>query len=145
MNSESGGAAIEFALIAPIFFVMLFGIIELGRMFYMEVTLRQAVEQAARFAMAEYTRESFFQADCTNFASWVAGPWEATLETQAELETIAVDPSLIDFSQTTVTPGTPDTLNVTGTYTFTFLFQIVPSMSTLTLSASSTTPLFGNC
>lgn len=146
-TERRGAAALEFALIAPIFFLLLLGIMELGRMFWMQVTLRQAVEQTARYAMAEYTRESFTQATSADFLTWFNG-WIATsLIDQAGVETIAVDPGLIDFSQSSVTPATaiaPDYVTVKAEYTFGFLFPVIPGMSGITLTAESTAPLVGS-
>ena len=43
-----GSAAIEFAFIAPIFFALMFGIIETGTMFFSQFTLQNATMNAAR-------------------------------------------------------------------------------------------------
>ena len=46
-------ALVEFALVLPIFLVMLFGIIDLGRYVYMNSTLSQAARESARVAAVE--------------------------------------------------------------------------------------------
>jgi Flp pilus assembly protein TadG len=46
-----GGAAVEFAILAPVLFTILLGIIEMGRMFYVRQALEYATEQAARYYM----------------------------------------------------------------------------------------------
>jgi hypothetical protein len=109
------------------------------------MTLRQAVEQAARYAMAQYTRESFSQPTCADFATYVSGTWEGLLETQAGVETIAVDPTLINFLPTKVTPGDPEEVKVEATYTSNFLIDVMPGKTTISLSAKSETPLVGGC
>lgn len=46
-----GAAAIEFAIIGPVLFTILLGIVEMGRMFYVRESLEYATEQAARYYM----------------------------------------------------------------------------------------------
>lgn len=46
-----GAAAIEFAVLGPLLFTILLGIIEMGRMFYVRESLEYATEQAARYYM----------------------------------------------------------------------------------------------
>jgi Flp pilus assembly protein TadG len=46
-----GGAAIEFAILAPVLFTILLGTVEMGRMFYVRQALEYATEQAARYYM----------------------------------------------------------------------------------------------
>lgn len=47
-RSQSGSAAIEFAFIAPVFFIFLFGILEAGIMFFGNSALSNATQNAAR-------------------------------------------------------------------------------------------------
>ena len=47
-NATRGSAASEFAFVAPVFFTMLFGIIETGIMYFSQFTLQNAVVQASR-------------------------------------------------------------------------------------------------
>jgi Flp pilus assembly protein TadG len=51
--STSGQALVEFALVVPIFFVMLFGLIDGGRYVYMSSVLSQAAREGARLAAVE--------------------------------------------------------------------------------------------
>jgi len=44
-----GGAAIEFAIVAPVFIGLLLGAVEFGRMYYVRQNLEYATEQAARY------------------------------------------------------------------------------------------------
>jgi Flp pilus assembly protein TadG len=44
-----GGAAIEFALVAPLLFTLVLGAVDVGRMFYVRQGLEYATEQAARY------------------------------------------------------------------------------------------------
>ena len=50
VRSERGAAAVEFALIATILFILLFGIIEFGRVYSKYTVLTGAAREGARFA-----------------------------------------------------------------------------------------------
>ena len=50
LRCRRGNAAIEFALIAPVFLALIVGVMEVGRILWIQNTLQQAVERAARCA-----------------------------------------------------------------------------------------------
>jgi len=52
---EKGSAIVEFALIAPIFFLLLFAIIDFGLLFWVNLTMQHAVREGARFAVTGQT------------------------------------------------------------------------------------------
>ncbi|HLZ05400.1 MAG TPA: TadE/TadG family type IV pilus assembly protein [Bradyrhizobium sp.] len=54
-RDEQGASALEFALTAPVFFLFLFGIIELGLMFWTQIGLQHGAEMAARCATIHTT------------------------------------------------------------------------------------------
>jgi Flp pilus assembly protein TadG len=47
-RSDRGAAAVEFALVLPVLLLVIFGIIDFGRMLYTKITLTQAAQAAAR-------------------------------------------------------------------------------------------------
>ena len=47
-DADSGSAALEFAFVAPVFFLLLMGTIEAGIIFFAQSTLQNAVNDAAR-------------------------------------------------------------------------------------------------
>jgi Flp pilus assembly protein TadG len=49
VSDRNGVAAIEFAVVAPLLFTLLLGIVDVGRMFYVRQSLEYATEQAARY------------------------------------------------------------------------------------------------
>jgi Flp pilus assembly protein TadG len=53
--SQRGAAAVEFALIAPLLFVLLFGIIEFGAVLYNKAVIGNASREAARYSATFYT------------------------------------------------------------------------------------------
>lgn len=42
---------VEFAMIAPLFFLLVFGVIDFGRLFFTQMTLQHALREAGRFAV----------------------------------------------------------------------------------------------
>jgi Flp pilus assembly protein TadG len=60
---DRGAAAIEFAIVGPLLFALLLGIVEMGRMFYVRESLEYATEQAARYYMVT---PAAAQSDVTN-------------------------------------------------------------------------------
>lgn len=52
-GARDGNAALEFALVAPVLLLLLFGILDFGQMMYGQVLLNGAVRQAARNATME--------------------------------------------------------------------------------------------
>jgi Flp pilus assembly protein TadG len=141
-GARSGAAATEFALVLPVFILFMLGMVEFGRLFWVQVSLRLAVEQTARNAMAEYLRESYTSAD---FPSWFNN-WTASLEAQAPDQIFGWDPAGVVFTATTEaatsSEGT-DYVTIQATYTLDLLFDVVPGLSEKTLSASTRTPLVG--
>lgn len=49
-GSQQGQAILESALVAVLFFLLTFGLLDFGRMFYVQMTLQNAVREAGRFA-----------------------------------------------------------------------------------------------
>jgi Flp pilus assembly protein TadG len=49
-RDKKGVSAVEFALIAPVFILLIVGIAQMGRLFYAHAGLRNAVAEGARFA-----------------------------------------------------------------------------------------------
>jgi Flp pilus assembly protein TadG len=64
-KSENGQAMVEFALVAPILFLILFGIIQFGIAFMHSVTLTDAVRAGARKAAVSRTAANPTQAATT--------------------------------------------------------------------------------
>jgi Flp pilus assembly pilin Flp len=58
VRSQRGVAAVEFALVAALLFILLFGILEFGRMFYMFNTVQEVTRRAAREAVVRWVDNS---------------------------------------------------------------------------------------
>ncbi|GAA2739328.1 hypothetical protein GCM10009867_34930 [Pedococcus aerophilus] len=51
--SESGASAVEFALIMPVLFLLVFGILDYGMLFFDSIGLRQGAREGARQAVVQ--------------------------------------------------------------------------------------------
>jgi len=49
-RSERGQAMLEYAMVAPIFFFLICGVMDFSRMFFAQMTLQDAILEAGRFA-----------------------------------------------------------------------------------------------
>jgi len=55
LRSRSGASILEFALVLPVFVMLLFGIFEFGRLLWIQNALHYSVQQAARCASVNTT------------------------------------------------------------------------------------------
>lgn len=53
-----GQSMVEFALIAPVLFLLVFGFVDVGRAYYQYVTLTSAVREAARFEAVNWSQKT---------------------------------------------------------------------------------------
>jgi Flp pilus assembly protein TadG len=51
LRSRGGQSLVEFALVAPLFFLLVFGITDFGRLFFTQETLQFALREAGRYAV----------------------------------------------------------------------------------------------
>ena len=51
--SDRGAAAVEFALVVPVLFMLIFGIVDYGRFFFDSISLRQGAREGARQAVVQ--------------------------------------------------------------------------------------------
>lgn len=61
-RNRQGAAVVEFALIAPVLFLLAFGIIEFGRMVMVQQVLTNASREGARVAVLDGTTNTEFEA-----------------------------------------------------------------------------------
>jgi Flp pilus assembly protein TadG len=50
-HARRGQSLVEFAVVAPMFFLLVFGITDYGRLFFTQVTLQHALREAGRYAV----------------------------------------------------------------------------------------------
>lgn len=58
-SKELGAVAVEFALILPIFLMLVFGIVEFGRAFNIQVSLSEAARETARYTAIHSSEAGF--------------------------------------------------------------------------------------
>jgi len=150
-KGETGSALVEFALVAMLFFVMLFGIIDFGRAFYTYHFLSSAARSAARWAMVN-GHDCNSDGSCNGTAPMNNGP---ASETDVQNYVQALVPTGIDSTKVVTTAcgvvgskcaasppsctndnGPGCTVSVTVSYNLNFLAPFVHSAS-VPLSSTS--------
>ncbi|MCK5166785.1 MAG: pilus assembly protein [Rhodospirillaceae bacterium] len=121
LANDRGVAAVEFAIVLPVFIMLIMGIVDFGRIYWIKSAMQFVVEQSTRYAMVN-----------TSIS-------EAALETYAYAQEASVSGSGATFEATIDASGTVNYMTVTGTYTFSFITPLVGT--TLTLDAKSVTPI----
>jgi len=122
LRATDGAAAVEFAIIAPVFILFCIGIFEAGRMMWIRNSIQTATEEAARYAMVH------------------------TAATDTELAKHATDyyaDVSLDTPTFTITRDTTDDMNfvtVSGAYTFKFEFTFF-DFGTIELDGKARVPL----
>lgn len=107
---EKGAAAVEFALIVPIFLVLVLGIFEFGRGFNIQVSLSEAAREAARYAAIHYADADYTDADAQN-AGIDAAP---SVDLQVEDVDVAYDAGACSPGNNVVVTVTFNTTYMTG-------------------------------
>jgi Flp pilus assembly protein TadG len=121
---ERGAAAVEFALVAPVFLMFVLGIMDVSRLFFIKNLMEYGVEQAARYVMVN--------PDVT----------QSALETYADSQVSGL------FTGITFTADAPgdDVVDdvhyrtITASYSFSYMMPFV-TIGALPLSATSRTPV----
>lgn len=72
-NKDHGAVAVEFALVLPVFILLVFGIVEFGRAFNIQVSLSEAARESARYA-AIHASEAGFNVSAAQNAGVAAAP-----------------------------------------------------------------------
>lgn len=138
LRCRRGAMAMEFAFAAPVFFAMLFAVIEFGRMFFISATLQFVVEQAGREAMAEYTRTYWTDTDVADATLMAA--IEGNVAGNASDYTWGFNVDDLNIATSKTVGGSPDYLVITGSYTFSFLVPLIP-VPDITLRARTRVPM----
>lgn len=144
----AGQAMVEFALVAPMFFLLLFGIVEAGRFIFYYETLSHATREGARYAIVN-------GANTLGCPSGPAAPGSSACDTAGNNVVTRVRQSAYGLVGTSVavdrcwwyaacdfgTHGDGDnargaTVTVTATYTYSSLIPLVP-LPPITVSAES--------
>lgn len=118
-GNEAGAAAVEFAISAPIFLAFLYGVLELGRVIFVQGVLMYAAQEGSRYAAVRGTSTV---ADIENA---IAGSFVG----------VSPGPATLSVIPTMNADGTR-TISVTIQYPFQWIVPLFGSAS-ITLQASS--------
>jgi len=108
-TGQRGAAAVEFALIATVFFTLFFGIIEFGRFFYLYNTVQEVTRCAARQAVVRRTNQvDGIQRTCVFQPESSTG--DVSLPGAPEVTNVKVSILFVNFSGDVATPmpGSPE-------------------------------------
>jgi hypothetical protein len=132
-----GQALVEFAMVAPFFFLLLFGIIEAGRFIFYYETLNNATREGARYAIVN-------GANTLGCPSGPPAPGTSGCDVPGDNVRQKVrDASFGVLSPITVTPtwdpdnGRGSMVTVTASFTYRSLIPLVP-LPPITVDAEST-------
>ena len=147
-RSVSGNAAVETAVVLPVFLLMVFGIMEFGRAYWIWNTVQLAVGDANRYAMVFNTKS------CPTSNPTGYGPASSCCQntlancavTYAKSHLYDVPSSAVTVTATTGTTTTSNgatisTLTISGSYTFDFIVPNLLPFGPFTLTTQSTVPL----
>jgi len=121
LKAERRGAAIvEFAILAPLLFAMVFGVIQVGLQMWSYNSLRSIVADTARYTMVEYQKGNEIttdQIESKAIALAVNSPYDFNIDNIGTVQADPVSPSditgMTEFTLTmTYTP--PTVLDFTG-------------------------------
>ncbi len=102
-----GSVAIEFAVLLPVFFALIYGLFEFSRIAWTQSTLEYAVEEAARYAMINPEAS------------------ETEISAVANDNATGLDVALIEFGVSFDTLGGGEFVTVDGSYTFVPIVKLV--------------------
>lgn len=109
LRSRAGTAAIEFAIIFPLFAALAFGVMEFGRLFWIRHTVQYAAEEAGRHAITDKS----------------ATPVE--LEAYAKSAAAGLNPDGVMVTIASESSGGIDYVSIQTQYEFEFLTQLFGS------------------
>jgi len=137
-RGRRGQAIVEFALVAPIFFVVLFGIVEAGRfMFYYE-TLNNATREGARYAIVNGANSLTCSTGPAAPNSVSCDPDGSDVVDKTRAAAFGIPPSAVTVTPTWMPDnGRGSRVSVRAIYTYTSLIPIVP-LPPVTVEAEST-------
>ena len=73
-KGNRGEGLVEFALVLPLFFLLMFGILDMGHLYFVKVTLENAVRQAGRFAVTGRSLPGMTRVDSIRAVAQGAAP-----------------------------------------------------------------------
>ena len=137
MRAEHGAVAVEFAILLPVFLLLVGGIMDFGHAFYMKQMVSNASREGARYGTRYTTNDAGIHllpnALSPTIASWVSGKYASLLPADAALQ---VTPGGAGY--TSGTAGADLSVAVTATKHWWVVGSLVPGLGT-TKDISATT------
>lgn len=130
LPDRRGGTAVEFALVAPLLIVALFGIIDFGRMMWMASSVEHAAAEAVRYAIVRGA-DADVPATATDIADYVNS---RTAGMNPEDLSVAVNWSPNNWSGSLV--------SVTVGYRYDFFLANLLALEPIQLEGASTMEIF---
>lgn len=134
---QHGSVAVEFAILTPIFLLLVFGIMDFGHAWYMDHIVSNASREGARYG-TRYTTDASGKhvlPDALNpsIHDWIISKYSSLLPGNANLQVVPGGPGY-----TSGNPGDDLSVQVTATKTWWVLGKLVPGLgSTETLSSTT--------
>ena len=118
-SAERGQATVEYALVVPLIFLLVFGLFDFGRLFFTEMTLQYALRAAARYAVTGNHLPN--PANPSQFLTRVA-----SIEQVAQRYAMGIDVSGLQISSTSGGAGMPgDTVTLSLQHTLVLMTPII--------------------
>jgi Flp pilus assembly protein TadG len=137
LRSEQGAVAVEFALLMPVFLLLLFGIIDFGHAYYMKQMVTNASREGARYGTRYTTNTAgahlLPNALSPTIAAWITSKYASLLPSDANLQ---ITPGGAGY--TSGDPGADLSVAVTATKHWWVIGNLVPGLGTGQTVASTT-------
>ena len=130
---DEGAAAVEAALVLPVLFLLILGIIEFGMAMWQWNTMLLAVEQAGRYAMVNYNNST----NCPDLVACAENQMRAVLSGASVCPTPMTPTSGQICVNASTSAGTPSTMTLTVAYNFNLLALFGP----FTITSQTSVPL----
>jgi Flp pilus assembly protein TadG len=145
---DDGASTVEFAIVFPFFFLLMFAIFDFARACWIVNSLQFAVAQGARYVMTSPTGSG--KPNVVDCADWTPGTYQSSVQSYVQRQVNGWNVSAATVSVPNPTAncgGSPPTVTVIikASYTFTFvltdLIGLFPGGIPMQQQATVTTPL----
>jgi hypothetical protein len=132
----NGQALVEFVLVAPIFFLLLFGIVEAGRFVFFYETLHNATREGARYAIVNGANSLGCPTGPPAPGSVACDPAGDDVRARVQAAAFGTGAAVMVTPTWYSDNGRGSTVTVRATYTYSTLVPIVP-LPSITVTAES--------
>jgi Flp pilus assembly protein TadG len=127
-HREDGAALVEFAVLAPLLILLLFGIIEFGYLFAQYNEIRHAAREGARYASVSNPDPSGGGVDAADVIDVVCGALNLPGGSTFDLSVTVTDPAGITLTGSGVGAGNTGSLTLAATIPSLTSFPIITSI-----------------